>query len=419
MTYSTYAGALRSPLSAGLLSLLISSAAFAQTSTADAPLTLDGLLSIIEASHPAVQAARGRKQAAGSDLDSAQYERFPRLEVDTGKVSGSSTNQSTIRLTQPLYTWGRIDSTISASEKRLDGAAKGIQEVARQVQEDGLTAFFDVLRNRERAATARANTEAHVRFEEMTERRFKSGVGSENDYELAKVRTQQARNDETATLAQVRRAEAALRTILGTDVRDISAPPQLTVSYGQEFQLVDATLINAPQLSRVRREADAVQFDAQVAAAQTKPQFVVRAERLESPSPSNFKDSRLVAAIQYSPGAGLSAFSNAEARAQRAMAALQDVSNTERDLIQKARTLFNDYRQTQEQLPTLDNLKKSNAALVESFVRQFQAGKRSWVDVLNSQREATQAALSYVDVYFNAQSLASRIDLLAKPGDAK
>jgi adhesin transport system outer membrane protein len=56
---------------------------------------------------------------------------------------------------------------------------------------------------------------------------------------------------------------------------------------------------------------------------------------------------------------------------------------------------------------------------VESFVRQFQAGKRSWVDVLNSQREATQAALSYVDVYFNAQSLASRIDLLAKPGDAK
>jgi adhesin transport system outer membrane protein len=44
-------------------------------------------------------------------------------------------------------------------------------------------------------------------------------------------------------------------------------------------------------------------------------------------------------------------------------------------------------------------------SVIESYLRQYAVGKKSWLDVLNAQREATQARNTLVD--FEVQYLTS------------
>jgi adhesin transport system outer membrane protein len=42
-------------------------------------------------------------------------------------------------------------------------------------------------------------------------------------------------------------------------------------------------------------------------------------------------------------------------------------------------------------------LVEATGSVVESYLRQYAVGKKSWLDVLNAQREATQAKNTLVD----------------------
>lgn len=369
-------------------------------------------LTIVANSHPAVLAARNRFDASGYQYEAAQYSGFPAVEVDTGRIGGGS-GQSTYRINQPLYTFGRISNNINAAEKRVDSARDAVLEQTRIVQDQAITQYFEVLRTADRLRTARENTEAHRKLEETIRRRNEAGVGSDSDLELARTRLNQARNDEAAAVAAQRKALANLRSLLSVNVSKVEVPSLYNSPYSTEEQLLELAFENSAVVKRLRNEAEAQQYEANAQVAAALPQVVLRAERVEFAAPSNFKDSRIFAAVQFNPGGGLSALSNANAGRARVLAAEQDIAKARRDLSEVARALLSDYQQTQDQLKFLEALKRSNAGLVDAFLRQFQAGKRSWLDVLNAQRESTQSSLSYVDSFYTAQSLAHRMELLA------
>jgi adhesin transport system outer membrane protein len=53
--------------------------------------------------------------------------------------------------------------------------------------------------------------------------------------------------------------------------------------------------------------------------------------------------------------------------------------------------------------------------VVASYLRQYQIGKKNWLDVLNALRESAQAHYSAVDVASSTQSLQLRLMLLTTP----
>jgi adhesin transport system outer membrane protein len=53
--------------------------------------------------------------------------------------------------------------------------------------------------------------------------------------------------------------------------------------------------------------------------------------------------------------------------------------------------------------------------VVASYLRQYQVGKKNWLDVLNALRESAQAHYSAVDVASSTQSLQLRLMLLTGP----
>jgi hypothetical protein len=58
-------------------------------------------------------------------------------------------------------------------------------------------------------------------------------------------------------------------------------------------------------------------------------------------------------------------------------------------------------------------LARTNAAIVDSFLRQYRVGRKNWLDVMNAQREAVQARYSLADVDAQALSGALRVRIVS------
>ena len=84
----------------------------------------------------------------------------------------------------------------------------------------------------------------------------------------------------------------------------------------------------------------------------------------------------------------------------------------ERQLEQQVRTALADLEALAQQVEPAQLLVTATDDVVASYLRQYQVGKKNWLDVLNAVRESAQATYSAVDVATGAQSLQLRLMLL-------
>jgi adhesin transport system outer membrane protein len=107
-------------------------------------------------------------------------------------------------------------------------------------------------------------------------------------------------------------------------------------------------------------------------------------------------------ALTYQPGNGLSVLSaskEAESRKEIAEAAL---NNSRVDIRTNVHSDWNQYTSQLQQIETLSNLAETTRGVYESYVRQYTVGKKTWIEVLNSRKEATQAKYSLTDAQWQS-----------------
>ena len=108
-------------------------------------------------------------------------------------------------------------------------------------------------------------------------------------------------------------------------------------------------------------------------------------------------DEETFVTVQFQPGAGLSVASSVTAAKQRKLAALDTLEAEKRELRRQIKFAWNEYVSASIQLEPSKMLVEATGSVVESYLRQYAVGKKSWLDVLNAQREATQAKNTLVD----------------------
>ena len=91
---------------------------------------------------------------------------------------------------------------------------------------------------------------------------------------------------------------------------------------------------------------------------------------------------------------------------------MQNAVVYERQLEQQVRTALADLEALSQQVEPAQQLVTATEDVVASYLRQYQIGKKNWLDVLNAVRESTQATYSAVDVATSAQSVQLRLMLL-------
>ncbi len=374
-----------------------------------APLTLNEAFELVIKNHPVISAKRDDLQAAQHGVDGAKWQRFPSL---SGQSSANSESGSvtTLRLEQPVWTGGRITAAIQSSEAKLAAAEAGLAETSQSMLVRVATTFFELIRLNARMEAADENIAEHERLLALIERRSAQGIGSPSEVITAKARLQRARSERLQLQTAAFNARADLAQATGVPVSEIRAPKPDLSTEGSLSGMVEKVLDHSPQMKRLRAETSAISADVQLKKSALNPQIAVRHEFLKG---KNYPSTATYLALTLQTGNGLSALSAIdEARAQESASAYKEQA-TLKDISDSIRADWNKVQSAREEAAILRELVSVTRSMYESYVRQYAAGRKSWLDVLNARSESIQARYSLIDTEWSGALSAIKLRIAA------
>ena len=375
------------------------------------PLSIDQAMQHALKTHPLILSAEGEYRAAKSELTASRWSRFPTLGA-SAQESSTEVKQDVTTASMPIWVGGRINAEIDLAKSKRDGALSGIAEAQQTVMLETVGLFFDYFKSEKKLEIAAQNVDEHQRLYEIIERRVEAETSPDVDSMLAQARLQSARSAQIQAVSARNIAKASLELTVGhviDAVRVNNNPEPLGFSLNQA--LVTGVSVS-PRIARF--ESDVKGFEANIKSAKSAlyPQVSLGYEkRYNDPDPTRVDEEAFVS-VQFQPGAGFAVASSISAAKQRKLSARDSLEAEKRELRRQIKTAWNEYTSVSFQLEPSKLLVDATNSVIESYLRQYAVGKKSWLDVLNAQREATQARNTLVD--FEVQYLASlyRLEIL-------
>ena len=363
--------------------------------------------------YPSIAARRQEFAAAQGALEGAKWQRYPSFSVSGAALGTNGAAPSTVSVQQVLWAGGRIEGSIAAADSRMTAASAGTLVEEQTVLERTVAAYVELQRQQARLVASEENVRRHADLYGLIARRVGQEVSSAADSALATARLAQARAERQQISAAIGNARAALQSLSGEVVRSVVALDAPAIGFASVQDALVAAENFSPEIARQRFLAAAATSDVDVRKGQLMPTLAARVEHLRNPIVGiHSSTDRALLAFEFQPGAGLSAFSAVREAEARRLAAMSAVEGSRLDLEQKLNSAWIDAQSSATQREPLRILARTNVAIVDSFLRQYRVGRKSWLDVLNAQREAVQALYSLADVDSQALSGALRVRLV-------
>jgi adhesin transport system outer membrane protein len=379
---------------------------------------VESLITQVIETHPKLKSSRMQISASKSGVDAAKWGYFPTPSVDFG----TGKNKSTLaRLEQPLWTGGRLDATYDISVSREREAQVALDESAYSLTETLLKIAQSLTSARGRIVALQDGLDQLTVFGALLDRRIEAGVSSSADKELLRSRIAQISTDLTVAKTAENTACSQLRLITSQSDRScvLDAPSDI---------VVDATLSPSVMIEKMNRTYPTLlESDIQVQTAIYEsdkeksvlwPTVSARAEYQKGSVYNDFNNesqSLVYLNIGMNPGAGLSSLSSIEASEAKIQQLKFNKLTLEQELTESLLRDFDDYTSAASRATGQNVAIDASQKVLESYQRLFLAGKRQWLDLVNSSREVTQNKITLADLY--ATAYISRYRLQLKTGE--
>jgi adhesin transport system outer membrane protein len=360
--------------------------------------------------HPSIAAARANARAAGADVKAARWQRFASFSVEGLFLDqpGNSV-QAQVVVDQPLWTNGRIEGSIDRAKARENAALAAYQDAALTIALSTAQAFFEVWRWRDRLVVLTESFEQHERMVASMERRYAQDVSPLSDLELARSRALQIEQQLYLARSQEGAALDRWRELVGDPIL-VPEEPQIAPQVWPRFDdttFISQALAFSPLIKRLRFEAIAASAEARVARASILPAISGQY------SYSDTFRHRVGVVIRTQSDGGLSRFAAAEAARARVNASELQVAAAERQLRGQVFSLLREYEAATSRLDGNMMASASARRVMESYMRQFASGRRTWLDLMNAVRESTSAKIDTSETLTSSQSALARLLLLS------
>ena len=361
------------------------------------PANGDGLptaLRLATSRHPSVTAKLAELKSLGYDINAAEAGRYPSLSVQAQAMSGDQ-SQVVARLQQPLWAGGRIDGGINLAEMRLHAAQAAFLQVRRQLMEDTTATYAELLGARERLRAAELNVSEHEKLLGLISRRQAGSIASEADVRLARSRWTQAQTLREQLLGAVDKARGDLLALTQAPLEGLLAIEDELLNLPESALIMAKAETSSPVVQQRLVEVKVAGIQTDLRRADMMPTLyaqlerdIVAADRNGTSSP----DTRIGVALTGTvEGIGLAGFGRIKAATALVEAARQDVETARNDVRRRTRALVSDRNTYLRVMEGNNLLVAATQETLESFMRQYDAGRKSWVDVLNAQKELADA----------------------------
>ncbi|MEN3972130.1 TolC family protein [Sphingomicrobium sp. XHP0235] len=354
--------------------------------------------------YPSLRSARASIEAADIDVNAAKWLWGPSVNVSalTRDIRGISPE---ITVVQPVYTFGKIESSIDRAKavKMVEIARVG--EIAQDILLRLAQNYYEIVRTTQLEGALEESLAEHQRLVDSIQRRVDRDVSPASDLELAKSRLAQVRQQLAFNTAQRYAAQERFRELTGDDAAP--GPPfepyDPAVHHPDYQQAIDSALLCNPTIERIAAEAAVADADKRIAKASIYPELGVQYRYDE------FRGSQLGLAVTASTTSGLSPLIAADAARARADASFIDITVAQRQTREQLILDLVENQAARSRIESSAAAADASENVTDSYLRQFIAGRRTWLDVMNAVREAINARIGLTESEVSAMSSAARI----------
>ena len=382
--------------------------------------TLDELRAAARNNHPAIKSARLGVDAAGKEVDAASARYLPSLSIvlEGGGKDLVAEPSRYLRLEQNVWDGGATAAGVDLAKQSAELARSRVPEQEQDIDLQVISAWQTLQSANGRVVVADRLLKLLSDHEAMMTRRVRSELSTQVELQLVQAQVMQARLDRRKALLNASLAKLRLEQLTGIEgLRNtLSSPasegvPDRFAAEAQAFQGTDwAALANRqPTVRRAEKELLAAQSRIETKRSELRPQLYARVDR----GLGSGGTTAAFVGVRYSTGAGFAASSEVDALIARA-ASLEGARDAAR--LEVLQAMLNDANEIQENLQRYKSLVvsvESARQIHESYVRQFTAAKKSWLDVMNAMRELSQNEYALNDVQHNFFGLLQRLRVYA------
>lgn len=374
------------------------------------PAELDAAASRAAVTHPSVNAAEAEAEALDAEYRAARWGRYPSLSVEAlAATEGSSLSDQdglaiNARVEQPIWAGGRIGSEIDRAQASLRVGEDRVDEASRDIVLRVVSAYYGFVLAAEQISVLEASLAQHEELLSAIGRRVEREVSPEADRILGQSRTAQVEFDLASALESRDAARLRLSELTGgADIDPVLPPSGLAATLPAEEIALAEALDCSPSLAALTDLIGVAEAQSDIARAQLLPQLLLQVSQNEITGAR----AAVVLRAQFGPGqAQRTAIEASDARILRAMA---DYADTERTVREELRRDYVLVRAAERRIASGILAADASDEIIASYQRQFIAGRRSWLDVMNAVREAANARLSETEARVAAAAATARI----------
>ncbi len=291
---------------------------------------------------------------------------------------------------------------------REDSAVHRIKAVAEQVSLDAIEAYLEVLKREAILKLARETLDFHDDIHDRMEQRFDSGVGSRADLDQISSRYALARTNFFNAQANLEDAKINFQRVVGRFPQEdeLERPDSFRSHLPETLEkAVVRASENHPILQVATADVDGVLHQYEQTKSAFYPEFFVDIERDLNRNidgqRGQIDDLRVMLRMRYNLYNGRSDQARKQQFAHLVEKARETRNNAHRQVEQEVRLAWIARETIKEQIPSLEAHVRDSAATKRAYLDQYDLGRRTLLDLLNTENEHIDARQSLISAQYD------------------
>ncbi len=384
--------------------------------------TLREVVRDVIASNPEVLAGAYNTLAREQEVRQARADNRPRVDLNAGigrqKIyapfdSDLTREELSLRLRQNVFTGFSTRHEIARQQERVRSAAFRLRAIAENNALTAVSAYLDVIRRWDLVKLAEENVTNHERIIDQIRLRSGSGVATQADLDQALGRLALASSNVVIAHTNYRDAITTFEAVVGRVPQGLSRPADAGMVPDTLEETVRIALAEHPQLHSAEADLAARREQFAVAKGFFYPVVDVELDRnwFENVDGLEGEEDEWLAMLRlrYNLYSGQAHSARKQETALLINEAEEIRNMTRRQVVESVKLSWRALEASEGRLAYLEQRAEKSRGTAQAYVKQWSIGRRTLLDVLDSEAEVLDARRELVDADFDGRRAHYRI----------
>ena len=396
--------------------------------------TLEDTITQTLADNPQAQASLNRYQASGEAVRAARGSYMPTVDLKAGvghdklkstpadadaKTTDYKTTETSLILNQNLFDGLNTTNNYKKSREIQNSRKEQLKVKAELLALDVSDVYLKVIDNRKQVELAAENLKTHERIFDLVQRRASKGVANQSDFYQIEGRLARAQANLLVTQNSLQDAESQYMRIINQVPDDLSTPwLDNSLLPDNLDDAIKVAMKDHPSIASSAYEINASQFGYDGLRSKFLPSVDLSLSQHWDKDAQGIKgrteDTRAMLTMRYNLFNGGTDMAHRQEAAYQVEESKANQVDTYRAVVESLRMAWASMKYVTEEQPYLKRHVEASTKTVAAYRHQFEIGKRSLLDVLDSENENYQSKRAYTSAQF--RSLYARYRVLSSMG---